>query len=432
MRVKPTCSWCKEWEDFVEKPQVRSLVQCFKGLCKYLASSALAVELAQTNNGGKNSLLTLVQEGVAIPDTYSPPEPDLKLGFFPLLPTAPVTQPLKIEVGNPHQSPKCLQEKSSAQSTIRQEVEVSAHPSSGKVKQENKEHIDIHRHSPKKSVKVKDVESTKSYHVETKREKQPKKDSQHSYIKEHKHEKVKKSDKGQSRDNPNEQSPLDGLCVTPKSENEKPSKHATRAERSLLQTVAAEHDYNAAWSSPESPRTRNRKMSGYRSDDNSGPRSPPAKRQRLGSGTISLHIPTSLEGISPQPQLTPLVTRVLPPQSQAPSHINKEPLDHDPKLSWNVKPRKRVNKKPKPNGCRCGLATPNPGKLTCCGQRCPCYSAFKGCCPDCRCRGCRNPRKLIPDVPAPPPPPELFPPESTLTLRDVHSESEESEIEIDI
>jgi hypothetical protein len=43
-------------------------------------------------------------------------------------------------------------------------------------------------------------------------------------------------------------------------------------------------------------------------------------------------------------------------------------------------------------GCRCGLATPNPGKLTCCGQRCPCYVDGKGCF-DCKCRGCRNPHR---------------------------------------
>ena len=51
-------------------------------------------------------------------------------------------------------------------------------------------------------------------------------------------------------------------------------------------------------------------------------------------------------------------------------------------------PRK---KKPKPTGCRCGMATPNPGTLTCRGQRCPCYSSFQGCV-NCRCRGCLNPR----------------------------------------
>ena len=44
----------------------------------------------------------------------------------------------------------------------------------------------------------------------------------------------------------------------------------------------------------------------------------------------------------------------------------------------------------KRKGCRCGNATSVPGKLTCCGQRCPCYVEAKTCL-DCRCRGCRNP-----------------------------------------
>lgn len=43
-------------------------------------------------------------------------------------------------------------------------------------------------------------------------------------------------------------------------------------------------------------------------------------------------------------------------------------------------------------GCRCGNATPTPGKLTCCGQRCPCYVDSKPCL-ECRCRGCRNPHR---------------------------------------
>lgn len=41
-------------------------------------------------------------------------------------------------------------------------------------------------------------------------------------------------------------------------------------------------------------------------------------------------------------------------------------------------------------GCRCGAASLNPGKLTCCGQRCPCYVAGVSC-KTCRCKGCRNP-----------------------------------------
>lgn len=46
----------------------------------------------------------------------------------------------------------------------------------------------------------------------------------------------------------------------------------------------------------------------------------------------------------------------------------------------------------KRKGCRCGNATLTPGKLTCCGQRCPCYVESKACI-DCKCRGCRNPHR---------------------------------------
>ncbi|XP_058829499.1 homeotic protein female sterile [Topomyia yanbarensis] len=46
----------------------------------------------------------------------------------------------------------------------------------------------------------------------------------------------------------------------------------------------------------------------------------------------------------------------------------------------------------KRRGCRCGNATATPGKLTCCGQRCPCYVESKSCI-DCKCRGCRNPHR---------------------------------------
>ncbi|XP_066157914.1 E3 ubiquitin-protein ligase MSL2 isoform X1 [Euwallacea fornicatus] len=68
---------------------------------------------------------------------------------------------------------------------------------------------------------------------------------------------------------------------------------------------------------------------------------------------------------------------------------------------------KAVFKKPsiKPKkGCRCGNATATPGKLTCCGQRCPCYVESKACI-NCKCRGCRNPHrpdgnKVMPFIPA--------------------------------
>lgn len=55
-----------------------------------------------------------------------------------------------------------------------------------------------------------------------------------------------------------------------------------------------------------------------------------------------------------------------------------------------VQPPKVVYKKTQEKkGCKCGRATQNPSVLTCRGQRCPCYSNRKACL-DCICRGCQN------------------------------------------
>ncbi|XP_039760969.1 E3 ubiquitin-protein ligase MSL2 isoform X2 [Pararge aegeria] len=54
--------------------------------------------------------------------------------------------------------------------------------------------------------------------------------------------------------------------------------------------------------------------------------------------------------------------------------------------------RSRSSTSSKRKGCRCGNATATPGKLTCCGQRCPCYVESKPC-TECKCKGCRNPHR---------------------------------------
>lgn len=68
--------------------------------------------------------------------------------------------------------------------------------------------------------------------------------------------------------------------------------------------------------------------------------------------------------------------------SALPIDANSAPKD----LKSSRNPKPKIKRK----GCRCGNATSSPGKLTCCGQRCPCYVEAKAC-TDCRCRGCRNP-----------------------------------------
>jgi len=66
--------------------------------------------------------------------------------------------------------------------------------------------------------------------------------------------------------------------------------------------------------------------------------------------------------------------------------LSSDPLLISPyTLNTGVKIKRRA-------GCRCGNATLCPGKLTCCGQRCPCY-VESGACIDCKCKGCRNPHR---------------------------------------
>ena len=111
-------------------------------------------------------------------------------------------------------------------------------------------------------------------------------------------------------------------------------------------------------------------------------------------------LPSDDETIDNKPT-SPLFPRLVPAGHMEPEVILKRArIDltrsaiHDINTTSPVsKPKtpSRPGKSKIKNGCRCGLATAKPGNLTCCGQRCPCYSAFKGCV-DCRCRGCRNPR----------------------------------------
>lgn len=83
-------------------------------------------------------------------------------------------------------------------------------------------------------------------------------------------------------------------------------------------------------------------------------------------------------------------------QSQSQNLVQSMPplLQHQSQVQNFKKPTMSKTKLlQKRKGCRCGNATPTPGKLTCCGQRCPCYVDSKSCI-DCKCRGCRNPHRI--------------------------------------
>lgn len=72
MKVRPSCSWCKDWEQFVENIQLRILLQCFKELCRYLSESPIYHELTTSHLGEKFKISTILQDGLNIEDYKYP------------------------------------------------------------------------------------------------------------------------------------------------------------------------------------------------------------------------------------------------------------------------------------------------------------------------------------------------------------------------
>lgn len=97
-----------------------------------------------------------------------------------------------------------------------------------------------------------------------------------------------------------------------------------------------------------------------------------------------IHAQKQVKPIVPHPQL-------IQTQQQSQSQPQPQMSGLTTQSSNFKKPALKTLQKRK--GCRCGNATPTPGKLTCCGQRCPCYVESKSCI-DCKCRGCRNPHRI--------------------------------------
>uniref|UniRef100_UPI00398E401D E3 ubiquitin-protein ligase MSL2-like n=1 Tax=Pristiophorus japonicus TaxID=55135 RepID=UPI00398E401D len=65
MMMKPSCSWCKDYEQFEENKQLSILVCCYKKLCEYVAESPISQHLATVMDGAPD-ILSLLQEGLSL------------------------------------------------------------------------------------------------------------------------------------------------------------------------------------------------------------------------------------------------------------------------------------------------------------------------------------------------------------------------------
>lgn len=71
MKLKPSCSWCKDQWDFKPNPLIKILVQCFKKLCVCVLNSPIGDAIQNsTQNGEKNEILRIINEVIEFNDDY--------------------------------------------------------------------------------------------------------------------------------------------------------------------------------------------------------------------------------------------------------------------------------------------------------------------------------------------------------------------------
>lgn len=75
-KLKPSCSWCKNYEKYVENVQLRILLQCYKKLCEYIMNSSIYRLMCKTNTSSSigdasiANMTDLIQEGAGFKDEF--------------------------------------------------------------------------------------------------------------------------------------------------------------------------------------------------------------------------------------------------------------------------------------------------------------------------------------------------------------------------
>ena len=75
-KLKPSCSWCKDYDKYIQNVQLRILLQCYKKLCEYIINSSTYKLICKSNTSlsiGDSSvanIIELIQEGAGFEDEY--------------------------------------------------------------------------------------------------------------------------------------------------------------------------------------------------------------------------------------------------------------------------------------------------------------------------------------------------------------------------
>lgn len=321
--LKPTCSWCRDYQKYEVNTQLRILLQCYKNLCEYIIAKpiySLVGQQHQVHNGGgagtgasssssssstSNSLIELIEEGARFQDNYKSNSGLLKSTYsiLPCVYTTPTTQMMTAAAA-------------AASSTLT--TTTSHHP-----QQQHLNTVDVSAHH------------------------------NHHHQQHHPQQQQNK-----------QQTYTSSSSVTPISAPIK-----TVSNGSAMYSVLYAGSGN--------------KITIKRKTDHSTPSSAAAAAaaasvvmtEQSQSRKDELSKMNSIGSIQPN-------TIVVAGQQQ----------QQQQQQNFKKPTASRTKQQQKRKGCRCGNATPTPGKLTCCGQRCPCYVEAKSCL-DCKCRGCRNPHR---------------------------------------
>ncbi|KAK7118521.1 hypothetical protein R3I94_022121 [Phoxinus phoxinus] len=101
MMMKPSCSWCKDYEQFEENKQLCILVDCYRKLCEYIVDSPLAQHISSTVEGSPD-ILALLNEGLSLDNRQEEEEEEsLSLSFTNQSPTPSTSEMLPDEVQSP-------------------------------------------------------------------------------------------------------------------------------------------------------------------------------------------------------------------------------------------------------------------------------------------------------------------------------------------
>ncbi|XP_062988416.1 E3 ubiquitin-protein ligase MSL2 [Elgaria multicarinata webbii] len=424
MMMKPSCSWCKDYEQFEENKQLSILVNCYKKLCEYITQTPLARDIKQAVDTSPD-LLTLLKDG-------SPLHEDTEKASDETLALCLTHSPSPSTSEHANEPP--ASNSSVPESTYDSEVKGSAVnglPNCNGLSVDklgvnipSPEHTNtINVCSPGQYIKTEDISSTLQpiCDIVSPSDLCATSIDIHSFSEDIKpgdslllsvEEVLRSLDSNSEICGPNLQHSLEtNLSNGPFLQLSPPPP----SHNMFMSMGASPHGISCTAATPKVVKL-NRKRS--RSESDSEKVQPLPISRILCGPTLGASTPVTVKQeakMSLQPIATVPNGGTAPKIGKTvliPSKSMKKNLDHTAKKSHPKSksgmlktkskeknpsshvvpgsPTKTVYKKAQEKkGCKCGRATQNPSVLTCRGQRCPCYSNRKACL-DCICRGCQN------------------------------------------